>query len=348
MSDPPRNPTALVELTKARLREFFREKGVLFWVFFFPLLMAFGLGIAFRSKPAELPRVAVVGAADNPVVMTLVQSRQLLTTLRDVSDADRDLARAKVDLIAQCATNGVTFVFDGSQDKSAWARAVTNNVLQQAAGRKDPVSTQDRIVSELGSRYIDYLIPGLIGMNLMGTSMWGVGYNLVMARKRKLLRRYAVTPMRRSHFLLSYFFSRSLFLVLEVGILVLFGRWFFGTLVQGSLLVLAIVAFCGAASFGGISLLIGARIDNTESANGWMNLVQLPMWVLSGTFFSYERFPAYLHTPIRCLPLTALTDGLRAVYNQGAGLTQLSFELGILAVWGLLGFAIALRWFRWQ
>jgi ABC-type multidrug transport system permease subunit len=348
MADAKSGPIALVELTKARLREFFREKGVIFWVFLFPLLMAFGLGIAFRSKPADLARVAVVGEANHTVVVALLQSKRVLASRESAAEASRELAKAKVDLIVQCEPGGVSYVYDKTQEKSAWARTVTDRVIQVAAGQTDPVATQDRFVSELGARYIDFLIPGLVAMNLMGTSMWGVGYNLVLARKRKLLRRYAVTPMRRSHFLLSYFFSRSLFLVLEVGVLVVFGRLLFGTVVQGNYLALAIVAALGAASFAGISLIVGARVDNTESANGWMNLVQMPMWVLSGTFFSYERFPDYLHTPIRCLPLTALTDGLRAIFNQGVGLGQLHFELTVMAVWGLTGFAIALRWFRWQ
>jgi ABC-2 type transport system permease protein len=348
MSEPSRTPVALVELTKARLREFFREKGVLFWVFGFPLLMAVGLGMAFRSKPIDLARVAVLGDPSEPAVVALLQSSRLAAHRSTEADAKRDLARAKIDLIAQFGAPEVNYIFDRTQEKSAWARAVTDTVVQESSGRTNPVFTRDTLVSELGSRYIDFLIPGLIAMNLMGTSMWGVGYNLVLARKRKLLRRYAVTPMHRGQFLLSYFFSRSAFLVLEVGILVLFGYWIFGTTVRGHYASLAIVAMLGAASFAGISLVIGARVENTESANGWMNLVQLPMWVFSGGFFSYERFPTWLHTPIRLLPLTALTDALRAIYNQGAGLSQLGHELGVLALWGFIGYVFALRTFRWQ
>lgn len=348
MTNQPQAPRALVELTRARLREFLREKGVLFWVFVFPLLMAMGLGIAFRSKPIDLARVAVVGNSTDPCVRGLLGSKRISASLSSPDQAERDLAHAKIDLIARCEPRGVTYRYDKTQDRSGWARAATDAVVQAAAGRIDPVSVRDETVIEAGSRYIDYLIPGLISMNLMSTSMWGVGYNLVLARKRKLLRRYAVTPMHRGHFLLSYFLSRSLFLVMEVGVLVAFGRWVFGTAVQGHLVTLFAMAYLGAASFAGISLLVGARIDNTETANGWMNLVQLPMWVLSGTFFSYERFPEWLQLPIRWLPLTALADALRAIYNQGAGFTQLGPQALVLAIWGGLGYFIALRSFRWQ
>lgn len=338
----------LLELTKARLREFFREKGALFWVFGFPLLMAIGLGLAFRSKPADLPRIALIGDVQGSAAQALLNSKQLVALRSDESAARHDLARSKVDAIVQLDANRVNYVFDPQQEKAHTARSIADNVIQRAAGRVDPVATNDVRITEIGSRYIDFLMPGLIAMNLMGTSMWGVGYSLVLARKRKLLRRFAVTPMHRWQFLLAYFFARSVFLVLEVGVLLLFGHFMFQTPIAGGVLRIAFLSILGAASFAGISLLVGARIDNTEAANGWMNLVQLPMWLLSGAFFSYERFPDWLHWPIRLLPLTALCDGLRAIANQGAGLLSISSEILILIVWGLAGFAIALRSFRWQ
>ncbi len=338
----------LLELIMARIREFLREKGMIFWVFVFPLLMAIGLGIAFRSKPVEVPRVAVVTAADTALTQALLASDRIDAERLDEATARRSLARAKVDVVVLLRGNEPTYVFDPANEKGVGARFLVDDVLQRAAGRTDPLATREVTSSEPGSRYIDFLLPGLLALNLMGSSMWGVGYNLVVARKRRLLRRYAVTPMRRSHFLLSYFFSRSLFLVLELALLVAFGALVFGTFVRGSYLALVVVSFLGAASFAGISLLIGARVDNTESANGWMNLVQLPMWVLSGAFFSYERFPEWLHGPIRALPLTALCDALRAIYNDGAGLSSVGIEIAVLCLWGGVGFLVALKTFRWQ
>ncbi len=338
----------LIELVKARLREFLREKGMVFWVFVFPLLMAIGLGIAFRSKPVEVPRVALVTDADTKLARDLLASDRVKAEKLDEAVARRSLARAKVDVVVLLRHDEPTYVFDPVNEKGVGARHVVDDVLQRAAGRKDPLATSEITSSEPGSRYIDFLLPGLLALNLMGSSMWGVGYNLVVARKRRLLRRYAVTPMRRSHFLLSYFFSRSLFLVLELALLVTFGALVFGTFVRGSYAALVVVAFLGAASFAGISLLIGARVENTESANGWMNLVQLPMWVLSGAFFSYERFPEWLHGPIRALPLTALCDALRAIYNDGASLVNVLPQTIVLCVWGGVGFLVALKTFRWQ
>lgn len=348
MTNLARRPNPQLELIKMRLREFVREPGILFWVFAFPLLMAFGLGIAFRSKPPERPRVAVVAKSPTALSQSLLSSQRVMAELKDEASARRDLARAKTDVIVKFDAAGPTYIFDATQEKGPAARLLVDDVIERAAGRRDPIATHEINSSEPGSRYIDFLLPGLIGMNLMGTSMWGVGYNLVVARKRRLLRRFAVTPMHRSQFLLSYFFARSLFLVLEIGLLVLFGALVFGTRVHGSIVALFAVSFAGAASFAGISLLIGARVENTESANGWMNLVQLPMWVLSGAFFSYERFPTWVHVPIQGLPLTALNDALRAVFNDGTSIASAWPQLLVLGTWGIVGYVVALKTFRWQ
>jgi ABC-2 type transport system permease protein len=343
-------PSPLKELIKARIREFMREPGYVFWVFGFPLLMAIGLGLAFRSKAPEPPHIAVTDSVSPSVAQALSKSSRLHSERLGRADAERALARTKVDLVVDQPDplQPLVFEFDTAQEKSLLARAVTEDVLERAAGRKSSVALQERPVSRPGSRYVDFLLPGLIGLNLMGSSMWGIGFNLVLARKRKLLRRYAVTPMRRSHFLLSYFFSRSLFLVLELAVLIGFGRLIFGTVIQGSVLGLLVAATLGAAAFAAIGFLIGARLSSTEVAGGWMNFVQLPMWLLSGSFFSYERFPAWLQFPIRLLPLTAVNDALRHIYNEAASLSSVGFELAVLCGWAVLGFGLAIKTFRWQ
>ncbi len=350
MSDVTEAPSPLKELIKARIREFLREPGYVFWVFGFPLLMAIGLGLAFRSKAPEPPRIAVTHEVSASTLAILSQSPRLHTERLARADAERALGRTKVDLVVDQPEPSAPLVFrlDPGQEKSQLARAVTQDVLEHAAGRRDLLKLDEQHVSEKGSRYVDFLLPGLIGLNLMGSSMWGIGFNLVLARKRKLLRRYAVTPMRRSHFLLSYFFSRSMFLVMELAVLIGFGRLIFDTQVQGSVAALLTASVLGAAAFAAIGFLIGSRLTSTEVAGGWMNFVQLPMWLLSGSFFSYERFPEWLQLPIRLLPLTAANDALRRVYNEAGNLSSISFELIVLAGWSVVGFAVALRIFRWQ
>ena len=347
-------PSPLWELTKARLREFVREKGTIFWVFGFPLLMAMALGLAFRSTPPERPRLALVtspGLAPESVparsARALLESPRLQAESGSREQAQRELARAKVDLVVEWLGERPVFHFDPLQQRSALARALAADEIERALGREDRLAISEAPVSERGARYVDFLLPGLIGMNLMGSSMWGVGYSLVVARKRRLLRRYAVTPMKRSHFLLSYFLSRSLFLLIELVVLVAFGSLVFDVAVRGSYALVVLIAFTGAAAFAGLGLLIGARVENTEAASGWMNFVQLPMWILSGTFFSYERFPGWLQAPARLLPLTALNDGLRGVFNDGSSLWDLRQQVLVLGCWCLVSFVASARLFRW-
>lgn len=345
---PPERFHPLLELTKARLREFFREPGMIFWVFGFPIVMAIGLGLAFRSQPPERPAVAVVAADGSAAASALLASEQLAAARLPEADALRGLARTRYALLVDLRGPEPVYRYDALSSSARLARALADAELQRAAGRRDVLSPRDEPQTLPGTRYIDFLLPGLIGLNVMGSSVWGVGYSLVVARKRKLLRRFAVTAMRRSHYLLSYFFSRLVFLGLELGVLVAFGALAFGTVLQGSALALVLAALIGAAAFAGLGLLIGARVDNTEVATGWMNFIQLPMWVLSGAYFTNERFPEWMQPVIQALPLTALVDALRLTYNEGAGLGRIAPELAILAAWALVGFGISARTFRWQ
>jgi len=344
----------LWELTLARLREFAREPAAIFWTFGFPVLLAIGLGIAFRAKPPDAVRVALVGqgAAIERAAEILggagsVEVSQLLP-----EEAAVALRKGTVDVVVtgSIADGRPRFVYryDPLQPAGRRARLEVDAHLQRGLGRIDVADVAEETAIEPGSRYIDFLIPGIIGLNVMGSSMWGIGYAVVLARRRKLLKRLAVTPMRRSHYMLSYILSRLVFLLAEVIALVAFGWLVFDVAVRGSFLWLGLVALCGGAAFTGMSLLVASRTDSTEVAGGLMNAFMLPMWLLSGAFFSYERFPEAIQPVIKALPLTALNDGLRDVINGGAPITEILPELGILTAWACLGYVLALKLFRWH
>jgi ABC-type multidrug transport system permease subunit len=195
---------------------------------------------------------------------------------------------------------------------------------------------------------VDFLVPGLIGMNLMGSGLWGLGFTVVIARARKLLKRFAATPMKRSHYLLSFMLSRLVFLVLEVAAVVIFAIVAFGFTVRGSWLSLVAIIVLGGFTFSGIGLLVAARPTTIEGVSGLMNFIMLPMWLLSGTFFSSERFPHVLQPFIKALPLTALNNLLRAVMNEGAPLSANWIPIAVLLAWFLVSFVVALKIFRWQ
>ena len=246
------------------------------------------------------------------------------------------------------APPGLTYRYDPARPAGRTARLEADAVLQRAAGRPDRLAARDQLVSEPGARYIDFVIPGLIGLNLMGSGIWGVGLVVVTMRTQKLLRRFAATPMSRFHFMASLMLSRLVFLVLEVAVLVIFGWLAFDVAVHGSLVDLVLVSLLGSLAFTGIALLTAARATTLEAANGIMNLVMVPMWLLSGSFFSYERFPDAVLPAIRALPLTAVNDALRAVMNEGRPLAASWVELLVLAAWTVVSFAVALRIFRWR
>jgi ABC-type multidrug transport system permease subunit len=338
----------MFQLALARMREFYREPEAVFWVFGFPIVLAFALGLAFRNTgPAELQVGVAAGAGDQAFASALDSSPRLAATVLDTATARLRLRTGRIALLV-LPGDPVVYRYDSTRADSRLARLEVDEVVQRARGRTDPAVVRDDRVAAPGSRYIDFLIPGLLGMNLLGSGIWGVGFSVVQARQKKLLKRFMATPMRRSHYLLSFILSRLVFLILEVAALVGFGRVIFGVGVRGSFATLAGITVLGAFAFAGLGLLVASRARTIEGVSGLMNLVMLPMWILSGTFFSYARFPEAMIPFVKALPLTALNDALRAVMIDGAGLTSLGAPLAIVAGWGAVSFAVALKIFRWR
>jgi ABC-2 type transport system permease protein len=339
-------------LLMARMLELKREPEVVFWVFVFPLLLALGLGIAFRNKPADAVPVAIVnapGAQDAQALLSRSPQHELFKVqILEADAAQKAFRLGKFDLVIEPdGKGGFTYAYDPARPESVLAKSETDDAMQLAAGRKDAVATTTTTSSEPGSRYIDFLIPGLLGMNLMNSGMWGVGFALVDMRQRKLLKRFVGTPMRRGDFLLALASSRLILMIIEVGLLLAFGVLFFHMRVLGSFAAIALIAAIGSLTFGGVGLLTASRAQKIESVSGLINLVMMPMWIFSGVFFSYERFPAIIHPVIKALPLTALNDALRASILEGTPILHQWPRLLVMVVWGGISFLLALKWFRW-
>jgi ABC-2 type transport system permease protein len=344
--------TGYRHLLAARLLELKREPEVVFWVFVFPLLLALGLGIAFRNKPADAASVAIVASSGSQDAQALLarsaQHDSFKINVLSADEARQGFRLGKFDVVIEPNANGgFDYRYDPARPESVLAKTEVNDALQAAAGRKDAVPTTGVTSSEPGSRYIDFLIPGLLGMNLMNSGMWGIGFALVDMRQRKLLKRYVGTPMRRGDFLLAIMTSRLLLMIIEIGLLLVFGVLFFHMRVLGSVWSIAAIGGLGSLTFGGVGLLTASRAQKIESVSGLINLVMMPMWIFSGVFFSYERFPAAIHPFIKALPLTALNDALRASILEGTPLLHQWPRLVILGLWGGISFALALKWFRW-
>jgi ABC transporter DrrB family efflux protein len=341
-------PNPLVELTLSRFREFLREPEAVFWVFAFPLIMTCALGIAFRSRGQEPIIAGVVDqAGGDQIAATLERAGGF--TVRRIAEADIERAvrdgRAPVVVVPGPPP---AYWFDEARAESQVARLAVDRALQRAAGRGDAFAPVERPVQAVGSRYIDWLVPGLLGLNIMSTGLWGVGFAIVQARTKKLLKRLVATPMSKTHYLLSHVLSRLLFLAMETIVIVGFAWVAFGVRVHGALWSLAVLALLGALAFGGLGLLLASRARTIEAVSGLMNLVMLPMWVLSGVFFASSNFPDVMQPVIGALPLTALIDALRAVTNEGRPLSGLVPEMAVLTAWGSVSFALSLRLFRWQ
>jgi ABC-2 type transport system permease protein len=339
---------ALRELALLRVRTFLREPEALFWTFVFPILMAIGLGIAFGGEgDAPVPVVLVEGSAAERHAGALDASGELELRRLPAAEASNALRRGEVDLLVG-GTDSVVFRYDPTRAESRTARLLVDQAIQAGAGATRPVAVVADPERQPGSRYIDWVIPGLIGLNLMSTGMWGIGFGIVNMRQKKQLKRLVATPMHRGDFLLSQIVARLAFLVLEVPPLVLFAWLVFDVEVAGSWLDLTIIVLLGTMTFAGLGLLASSRARTVEGVSGIMNVVMLPMFILSGVFFSARRFPDLLQPFIQLLPLTALNDATRAVYNEGRPLFEVSWELLILVAWTAISSVLALRLFRWR
>ncbi len=336
----------LVQLTLVRVREFTREPEAVFWALFFPILITAGLGVAFRSQPAAVLKVAASAPA---IAQALRQEPTLDVTELDQQAGEELLRTGKVALlVAPGVAGAVVYRYDDTNPEGRTARMLADRAVQRAAGRADPVPTTDGIMREAGSRYIDFLVPGLVGLGIMSNTLWGLGFSIVDSRRRKLTKRLIATPMSRTYYLLSYLVWRLIVLIVEVGVPIGFGALAFGVPVRGRLVDLVVVCVLASLSFSALALLISSRARTIEAVSGLMNLVQVPMWILSGVFFSAQRFPDAVQPFISALPLTALIDALRAHMLQGAGLAQLGPELGVLTGWLVVSFVLALKLFRWR
>ncbi len=341
----------LVQLTRVRYREFFREPEAVFWVFIFPVLLAAGLGIAFRNRAPERTIVGVV--ADGPATDKVAQALQHASDVKVLRLSDSAAAEALRTgdvalVVAPLPGGGVEYRYDDTRPESRTGRLLVDDALQRAAGQRDPVAVADRLIRERGARYIDFLVPGLLGMNLMGSGIWGLGFAIVDARKKRLLKRLIATPMARWQFLASFVLSRLTLLFIEVGLLLGFGVLVFGVPLRGSLPLLVLICLVSSLAFASLGLLIASRAQTMEGASGLMNLVMLPMWIFSGVFFSAARFPDQIQPLIQALPLTAVINALRANILRGAGWGTVAPELAIITAWLVVCFVLALKLFRWR
>ncbi len=351
---------SLKQLTLARFREFIREPEAVFWTFVFPLLLAGGLAIAFRDKPPERPIIAVLSdGATAPIAAKLLSAASApdsLIAVRTIpADSSAHVLRTgtaalvvAVNGVDSAGTPRIEYRYDPARPEARAARQAVDDALQRALGRHDAYVATEVTARDVGSRYIDFFLPGLLAMSIMGSSIWSLVFAIVTQRKQKLLKRLVATPMSRLEYLLSFVLFRLMFLGVEVAFLLGFGTLVLGVPIRGSIITVLLIAFVGAAAFGSIGLLVSSRAKTIEAASGLTNLIMMPMWITSGVFFAASNFPKVVQPVVQALPLTALVNALRAVMLQGASFTGVLPQLTLLAAYLIVCLTLALRLFRWQ
>ncbi|MGA8672187.1 MAG: ABC transporter permease [Terracidiphilus sp.] len=337
--------SSLYQLTSTRFRLFFREPEAMFWIFVFPILLAVGLGIAFRNRPAD---VLAVGATSAQLTQALNGDKGLSAAVIDEEEGTHELTTGRILLLAIQGNGGVAYKYDDTNPDARLARLLADRAIQKAAGQKEALRSSNDLVHEAGARYIDFVVPGLLGMNLMGSAIWGLGFSIVEARQKKLLKRFVASPMPRWEYLASYILSRLVLLVIEVIAFLGFSKLVFGVPFRGSLWELGLLCVLTSLSLSSLGLLIASRAKTIEAVSGLMNLAMLPMWILSGIFFSATRFPKLIQPVVQALPLTAAIEALRGNMLQGMNLSQLAAPMGVLTAWLAIPFLISLRIFRWR
>jgi ABC-2 type transport system permease protein len=371
----------LRQLTMAQVRELIREPGVLFWGILFPILMSLGLGIAFTKKADIIRKVAVI-LPDRETVASDSSSNLihfLEINCETLNPDDKEGYSWKLTLKDNKLGNSI-FLFYEMDWKNAMMmlkRGTVNVVLAENEGQVvyhfDPMNSDAQLsylklngiigggqivasegnaniqpLTVKGTRYIDFLVPGLITMGVMMSCMWGISYGIIEKRSKKLLRRLVATPMRKSHFLVALITVRIIMNFIESAVLFLFALIVFKIVIQGSIAALLIMFLAGNIAFAGIAVFVSSHTSNTEVGNGLINFVVFPMMVLSGIFFSYHNFPDWSIPVIQKLPLTMMTDGIRSIFNEGAGFHEVTLPVLILVATGVVFFTAGLKIFKWH
>lgn len=348
----------LLNLITVQFKAFLREPAIIFWSIIFPLAIAGVLGIAFNQPDEPVRTVAVVKNEHVDASKNLKRLRLLAQDSPTTSDArfaffptTKDSAqikmkRGEINLFIEVGPkDSLFFNFDPKNAEGRLAYLLLDNKLLK--GERQTELTVVRPVTTIGSRYIDFLIPGLIALGIMNSCIWGIGWNLIEFRIKKLMRRMIATPMKRTYFLLAQILSRAVLCSIEAALLFLFAYLVFGVTMQGSLLAFVLVFLSGIMAFAGVAVIASSRVSNNQEGNGVINAVVLPMTILSGIFFSYRGFPDWAVVIIEKLPLTMLSDAIRAIFNEGATLQDVGAQIiGLISI-GFVLFVAGLRIYKW-
>jgi ABC-2 type transport system permease protein len=366
-----RDLKSLWQLISINYKEFVREPGILFWSLLFPILMAWVLGIAFSKKAELVQDVAYVknAARTNNKLSGFLASSEVVYRKSETSPEYRKsfttklgkltfhivpvtmdsailmIKRGEASLILQDRADSLFYLFDPQSADARFNYVMLSSTINNDRVVYDAASV--KTLSQQGTRYIDFLIPGLLAMGIMNDFLWGLGYGLIEIRTKKLLRRMVAAPMKKSLFIFSHYFARITLALFEAAVLLLFSWIYFRIRIQGSLAAFVLIFLAGSFCFAGISILMASRTSSSRIGNSLINLISMPMMILSGIFFSYHNFPESVVPMIRMLPLTMLADSIRGIMIEGTGLIEILPEFLFLSGIGTIFFLVGIRIYKW-
>lgn len=340
------------EQVKCRWREFRREPSAFFWVIFMPILWMIALGFAFSDPKPEVYSIGWYSSADNQEehkkVLGLIENDpQLKVNTGSKEKLNPLLKMGEISLVFSIEDDVLQFKLDPINPVATRAKAYVDRILQAGYGRENVLTVTTEVIKAKGSRYVDFLIPGLLGLSIMSTSLFGVGMTIVSNRKENLLKRYVASPMPPYEYVVSHIVGRVITLATEFAAIFIAGWIIFDFHVYGNFISYCLFAILGAAAFTGIGILCGSRTRSIPFISGITNLIMIPMTMVCGVFFSYAAFPEWMKAWIKFLPLTALNDGLRKIALEGQSIFQLQFEISVLVVFTVVTAIAATKAFKW-
>jgi ABC-type multidrug transport system permease subunit len=325
-------------ILKARNIEFFRDRASLSWNLIFPILLLVGFAFVFSGDGKSLYKIGFLHAQSEKYDIENIKYLEFVR-YEDTEQALKKLRQHKIDLLLDFQLN-IYWLNDTSPNGY-----IAEKLLLQA---EQDVQWQKQSVSGRQIRYLDWVLPGILGMNMMFSCLFGVGYVIVRYRKSMVLKRLSATPVNAFEFLFAQVISR-LFIVLFISSVIFIGcNWVFDFYMQGSYFDLLIIAVLGALSLISLGLLVASRIQSEELTGGLLNMVSWPMMIFSGVWFSLEGSPEIIQQISWFLPLTYLVDGARAVMTDGATLSDLSGHVTVMLIMTGVFLTLGSLSFRWQ
>ena len=346
----------------ASLKIFFRQREAILWTLLFPLFMIFLFGFV---KFDGLGRVTVgvvndAGGKAAPFVEALKEVRTLKVIEGNRTEELTQLGKGEREMVViipasfDPSSNDslLAYVNDEKPQEAQLGALILQRVMDEQAFRRSPPANRivlwTQPVKSRNLTYIDFLLPGVLSMSIMQMGIFGVAFGFVSLKKRGILRRLWVTPMKPDDFILAQVAFRLIIVMMQILVMILVGVYFFDLHFIGSFGSLFLVGMLGAVVFLAMGFALAGISKSEDQVAPLANIISLPMMLLSGIFFSRSNLPGFVHTITDFFPLTYLADGMRGIAIDGATLAQLTPQLLGLGIWCIVTCAVAVKMFRWE